>query len=121
MVGGMSGLRGAIGIFKHALKSGIVTVPGHPVTTCEVDSEGRGPGAKEMSLKYAVIFEQAENNWAAYVPDLPGCITTGKTLEETERNIREAIEGHVRTLRDYGEAVPEPTSLAKQVEVSSAA
>jgi predicted RNase H-like HicB family nuclease len=47
-----------------------------------------------MSQKYAVIFEQAENNWVAYVPDLPGCITTGKTLEETERNIREAIQGH---------------------------
>jgi hypothetical protein len=40
-----------------------------------------------MSVRYAVIFEQAERNWAAYVPDLPGCITTGSTLEETERNI----------------------------------
>lgn len=44
-----------------------------------------------MSQRYAVIFEQAESNWAAYVQDLPGCITTGKTLEETEQNIREAI------------------------------
>jgi predicted RNase H-like HicB family nuclease len=41
-----------------------------------------------MSQRYAVIFEQAEHNWAAYVPDLPGCISTGKTLEETERNIQ---------------------------------
>ena len=46
-----------------------------------------------MSVKYAVIFEQAESNWAAYVPDLPGCMTTGKTLEETERNIREGDRG----------------------------
>src|SRR5436190_7529858 len=46
-----------------------------------------------MNRKYAVIFEQAETNWAAYVPDLPGCVTTGRTLEETERNIREAIPG----------------------------
>jgi predicted RNase H-like HicB family nuclease len=46
-----------------------------------------------MTEKYAVIFEQAEANWAAYVPDLPGCITTGKTLEETERNIREGSRG----------------------------
>jgi predicted RNase H-like HicB family nuclease len=52
-----------------------------------------------MNQRYAVIFERAENNWAAYVPDLPGCITTGTTLEETERNIREAIHGHLRTLR----------------------
>ncbi len=71
-----------------------------------------------MSLKYAVIFEHAETNWAAYVPDLPGCITTGKTIEETERNIREAIQGHILTLRESGEAVPEPTSFAKEVEIS---
>ena len=70
-----------------------------------------------MRLKYAVIFERAENNWAAYVPDLPGCISTGKTLEDTERNIREAIQGHLKTLRDFGQPVPPPTSLAKEVEV----
>jgi predicted RNase H-like HicB family nuclease len=74
-----------------------------------------------MTLKYAVIFEQAENNWAAYVPDLPGCITTGKSIEETEQNIREAIQGHLETLREYGEPVPEPTSLAKEIDVSPAA
>jgi len=55
-----------------------------------------------MSMKYAVVFEQAESNWAACVPDLPGCITAGSTLEETESNIREAIEGHLRTLREFG-------------------
>lgn len=70
-----------------------------------------------MSLRYTVIFEQAENNWAAYVPDLPGCITTGKTLEETERNIQEAVRGHVAVLREFGEPVPEPTSVAKEIEI----
>jgi predicted RNase H-like HicB family nuclease len=74
-----------------------------------------------MNRKYAVIFEQAETNWAAYVPDLPGCVTTGKTLEETEQNIREAISGHLRTLREFGEPVPEPTSVAKEIEISPAA
>ena len=74
-----------------------------------------------MRQTYAVIFEQAEGNWAAYVPDLPGCITTGATLEETERNIREAIEGHLRTLREFGEPVPQPTSLAKDIDVTTAA
>ena len=74
-----------------------------------------------MTLKYAVIFEQAQSNWAAYVPDLPGCISTGKTIEETERNIREAIEGHLRTLREFGETIPQPNSLAKEIEVSPAA
>jgi predicted RNase H-like HicB family nuclease len=74
-----------------------------------------------MTIKYAVIFERAENNWAAYVPDLPGCMTTGRTLEETEANIREAIEGHLKTLREYGETVPTPTSVAKDIDVSPAA
>jgi predicted RNase H-like HicB family nuclease len=74
-----------------------------------------------MSLTYAVIFGQAENNWAAYVPDLPGCMTTGSTLEETERNIRQAVEGHLRTLRAFGDPIPWPTSVAKTVEVSTAA
>ena len=74
-----------------------------------------------MSRKYAVIFERAEHNWAAYVPDLPGCVTTGKTLDETERNIREAISGHLATLWEFGETVPEPTSIARQIEVIPAA
>jgi predicted RNase H-like HicB family nuclease len=74
-----------------------------------------------MSVRYAVIFEQAESNWAAYVPDLPGCITTGKTMEETEHNIREAIEGHLQTLREFGDPVPDPTSFAKEIEIQTAA
>jgi len=74
-----------------------------------------------MTRKYAVIFEQAETNWAAYVPDLPGCVSTGKTIEETERNIREAIHGHLQTLREFGEPVPEPTSVAREIEISPAA
>ena len=74
-----------------------------------------------MNIRYAVIFEQAEGNWAAYVPDLPGCVTTGKTLEETERNIREAIEGHLRTLREFGDPVPNPTSVAREIEIQPAA
>ena len=74
-----------------------------------------------MSVKYAVIFERAENNWAAYVPDLPGCMTTGQTLDETKSNIREAIEGHLETLRTFGDAIPEPSSLAGEVEIITAA
>ena len=74
-----------------------------------------------MNANYAVVFEQAERNWAAYVPDLPGCITTGSTLAETERNIREAIQGHLKTLREFGDPVPQPTSVAKQIEIPPAA
>ncbi len=70
-----------------------------------------------MRHRYAVIFEQAEHNWAAYVPDLPGCISTGATLEETERNIQEAVRGHLAALREFGEPVPPPISVAREIEV----
>ena len=56
----------------------------------------------------AVVYERAQANWAAYVPDLPGCMSTGTTLDETKVNIQEAIRGHVETLRMFGEAIPEP-------------
>ena len=68
-----------------------------------------------------VVIEKGDSSFGAYVPDLPGCITTGPSLEQTERNIREAIEGHVRTLREFGGHVPEPTTHAKEIEVSPAA
>ena len=67
--------------------------------------------------KYAVIIERAPNNYSAYVPDLPGCIATGATIEEVEREIREAIEFHIEGLRDAGEPVREPTSQLAYVEV----
>jgi len=68
-------------------------------------------------VKYTVIIEKAEGNYSAYVPDLPGCVSVGDTVEETERNIREAIVFHIRGLRDEGLDVPEPTSIAAHVEV----
>ena len=74
-----------------------------------------------MSVTYAVIFERAQDNWAAYVPDLPGCMTTGRTLDETKMNIREAIVGHLETLREFGDPVPEPASVAGEVEITTAA
>ena len=74
-----------------------------------------------MSVKYAVIFEDAGSNWAAYVPDLPGCMTTGRTLEDVKRNIREAIEGHIETLRQFGDPIPQPSSRAEEIEITTAA
>jgi predicted RNase H-like HicB family nuclease len=72
-------------------------------------------------VKYAVIFERAKSDWAAYVPDLPGCLTTGRTLDETKHNIRGAIQGHLDTLREFGDPIPEPASLAGEVEITTAA
>jgi predicted RNase H-like HicB family nuclease len=73
-----------------------------------------------MSIKYAVIYERATRNWAAYVPDLPGCMTTGSTLDETKLNIREAIQGHLQTLREFGDPIPEASSLAGEIEITTA-
>ena len=59
--------------------------------------------------KYAIVVERARRNYAAYVPDLPGCVATGKTREETERRMREAIAFHIEGMKLDGEPVPEPT------------
>jgi predicted RNase H-like HicB family nuclease len=74
-----------------------------------------------MSVRDAVIFEQAERDWAAYFPDLPGCITPGSTLEEMEQNIREAIQGHLRRLREFGDPIPHPTTVARDIEIQPTA
>ena len=67
--------------------------------------------------RYAVVIEKTGTGYSAYVPDLPGCVTTGKSLPETERLIREAIEFHIEGMKLHGEAVPEPTTAAQYVEV----
>ncbi len=69
--------------------------------------------------RYAIVFERADKNWGAYVPDLPGCISTGTTLEETKRNIREAIELHLEAMRDVGEAIPEPSTEVDSMEIET--
>lgn len=71
-----------------------------------------------MTLKrYAIVIEPGRRNFSAYVPDLPGCVSTGKTLREVRRNIREAIRFHIDGLREDGEPVPEPSSIGESVEV----
>jgi predicted RNase H-like HicB family nuclease len=63
--------------------------------------------------RYLAIYERAaDGSWGAYVPDLPGCFTLGATREEAERYIREAIAAHVEVLRERGEPIPEPSSVA---------
>jgi len=69
-------------------------------------------------MKYTVIFERAANNWCGYVPDLPGCVTTGKTLPATRQLIAEAIEFHIEGMVLAGEAVPEGVTVAETIEVS---
>ena len=70
-------------------------------------------------MRYAVVIEKATNNYSAYVPDLPGCIATGKTVEEAEKLIREAIELHLTGLREGGLPIPQPSSQVKYIEVAA--
>jgi predicted RNase H-like HicB family nuclease len=67
--------------------------------------------------EYTVIYEKGKRNWSAYVPDLPGCVATGKTRRGLEKQIREAIEFHIEGLMENGDEVPEPTVVAGTVKV----
>lgn len=66
--------------------------------------------------QYVVIYEQGPTSWGAWVPDLPGCLAAGDTRAEVERLIREAIDAHIESLREHGEAVPEPSSTVGTIE-----
>jgi predicted RNase H-like HicB family nuclease len=69
-------------------------------------------------MRYAMIIEKGERNYSAYLPDLPGCIATGKTLEEVKQRMSEAVEMHLRGMREDGLQIPEPTSLVEYVEAA---
>jgi predicted RNase H-like HicB family nuclease len=66
--------------------------------------------------RYAIVIEKAAGNFAGYVPDLPGCVATGSTIEETERLLREAIALHLAGMREDGVAIPEPSSVVDYLE-----
>ena len=68
-------------------------------------------------MKYTVVYEKSSNGFGAYSPDLPGLGVVGETLEETKKLIREGIEAHIQALHEFGEAIPEPTSYAEEIEV----
>ena len=70
-------------------------------------------------MRYAIVIERAEGNYSAYVPDLPGCIATGATIADAEREIQEAIVFHLEGLREDGLPVPPPASVVDYVEVAA--
>lgn len=70
-------------------------------------------------MRYAIVIEAAGDNCSAYVPDLPGCVATGSTVEETERQIREAIEFHLEGLKADDLPIPPPSSRVDYVEVAA--
>jgi predicted RNase H-like HicB family nuclease len=67
-------------------------------------------------MRYAIVIEKAAGNYSAYVPDLPGCIATGPTVEAVEAEIREAIRFHIEGMEADGLPVPPPTAIAEYVE-----
>ena len=67
--------------------------------------------------RYAIVIEKASHNYAAYVPDLPGCVATGATVEETEHLLQEAIAIHLEGLREDGLSIPEPSSVVEYLDV----
>lgn len=69
-------------------------------------------------MKYVVVYEKSSTGWAAYVPDLPGVVTTGSTKQQTQQLIREAIEFHLEGLREDKLPIPQPTASAEVVTVS---
>ncbi len=68
-------------------------------------------------MKYLIVIEKTSTGYSAYSPDLPGCVSTGKTREEIEQNMREAIEFHLEGLREEGYKIPEPSSYSVYVEI----
>ena len=67
-------------------------------------------------MRYAVVIEKAGENYSGYVPDLPGCVATGPTVQQVEQELRDAIRFHVAGLKEDGLPVPEPTSIAGYVD-----
>ncbi len=68
--------------------------------------------------EYLVVYEKAGSDWSAYVPDLPGCITTGETQEECRESIKEAIDLYLAASREIGSPIPKLTSRADYVRVA---
>lgn len=70
-------------------------------------------------MRYAIVIEQAEGNFSAYVPDLPGCVATGATIDEVESQIREAIEFHLEGMREDGTPIPPAASRVEYIDIAA--
>jgi predicted RNase H-like HicB family nuclease len=70
-------------------------------------------------MRYVYVIEQADDgSFSAFVPDLPGCTTSGDTADEVRQNIKDAVDSYVESLREHNEPVPEPTSMVDVVEAA---
>jgi len=71
--------------------------------------------------RFLIVIENANGNYSAYSPDLPGCVATGKTVEQTETNMYEAVRLHLAGLREDGVDIPEPKSIAEYIVLTESA
>lgn len=69
--------------------------------------------------KFLIIVEKTQTGYSSYSPDLPGCVATGKTREEVELNMKEAIQFHIEGLKEEGYPIPEPSSESRYLEVTA--
>ena len=70
-------------------------------------------------MRFAGVTEQADSNFSAYVPDLPGCVATGTTIKDAENEIREAIKFHIEGMKEDGLPIPAPSSAVEYIEVAA--
>lgn len=70
-------------------------------------------------MKYLIVIEKSKTGFSAYSPDLPGCVSTGNTIEDTEQNMREAISFHLDGLKEEGYEIPKPTSRSSYIEIAA--
>ena len=70
-------------------------------------------------MKYLIVIEKSDTGYSAYSPDLPGCVSTGITPEETEQKMQEAIKFHIDGLKEEGYDIPKPTSRSSYVEIAA--
>lgn len=108
--------------YKHPTKPGRVTVAGKPSQdlapgTLNSTSNRRNSSKGGSMHRFLVVIERVEDNYSAYLPDLPGWVAAGDTREEVEQNIHEAIQMHVQGMADDGESIPESSSFAEYIAV----
>jgi len=107
-----------------SMKSNLVGLPfrGSPAMTWHQEHlavSSSKPVLKSSSMRYAVVIERVTSNFSAYVPDLPGCVATGGSLEEVDVLIREAISFHIEGMRADGTPIPAPTSHVEYVDIAA--
>ena len=67
-------------------------------------------------MRYAVVIEKSKRNYSAYLPDVPGCVATGRTVQETVGNLREALALHFEAMRNDGDPIPDPQTLVDYID-----